>query len=102
MFASMRLTAPRMARGRWKRIWRGGVGAPVGIRVEICQGPPMTGEAPAGQDLCIRLLGRLELHKRGQAVALPASKKSRALLAYLVATTRPHLRDRLCELLWEA
>lgn len=58
--------------------------------------------APAGQDLAIRLLGRLELQKGGQSVALPASKKSRALLAYLVATARPHLRDRLCELLWEA
>ena len=34
--------------------------------------------------------------------ALPASKKSRALFAYLVATARSHLRERLCELLWDA
>lgn len=58
--------------------------------------------APAGQDLSIRLLGRLDVRRGGESVALPASKKSRALLAYLVATARPHLRDRLCELLWEA
>lgn len=34
-------------------------------------------------------------------MALPASKKSRALLAYLAATARPHRRERLCELFWE-
>ncbi|HVT03625.1 MAG TPA: BTAD domain-containing putative transcriptional regulator [Thermoanaerobaculia bacterium] len=49
----------------------------------------------------IRLLGELEVVRDGQAVPLPASKKSRALLAYLAATARPHLRERLCELLWE-
>src|SRR4029434_1956129 len=38
----------------------------------------------------------------GETQPLPASKKSRALLAYLVATNRSHLRERLCELLWEA
>lgn len=49
----------------------------------------------------IRLLGELEVVRDGDAVPLPASKKSRALLAYLAATARPHLRERLCELLWE-
>jgi DNA-binding SARP family transcriptional activator len=50
----------------------------------------------------IRLLGRLEVLQHGEPAALPASKKSRALLAYLVATARSHLRERLCELLWDA
>ena len=49
----------------------------------------------------IRLLGELEVLRDGAAVPLPASKKSRALLAYLATTARPHLRERLCELLWE-
>ena len=49
----------------------------------------------------IRLLGELEVARDGAAVPLPASKKSRALLAYLAVTARPHLRERLCELLWE-
>jgi DNA-binding SARP family transcriptional activator/tetratricopeptide (TPR) repeat protein len=49
----------------------------------------------------IRLLGELEVRRDGQAVPLPASRKSRALLAYLAATGKPHLRERLCELLWE-
>ena len=37
----------------------------------------------------------------GRALPLPASKKTRALLGYLVATGTPHLRERLCELLWD-
>ncbi len=32
---------------------------------------------------------------------LPPSKKTRALPAFLVATGRPHLRESLCDLLWE-
>jgi DNA-binding SARP family transcriptional activator/tetratricopeptide (TPR) repeat protein len=49
----------------------------------------------------IRLLGELEVLRDGKSVALPASRKARALVAYLVATRRPHLRERLCDLLWE-
>ncbi|HVR61847.1 MAG TPA: BTAD domain-containing putative transcriptional regulator, partial [Polyangia bacterium] len=49
----------------------------------------------------IRLLGELEVTHDGRPQPLPASKKTRALLAYLVATARPHLRERLCALLWD-
>src|SRR6266508_205554 len=49
----------------------------------------------------IRLLGELEVQRDGATVPLPPSKKSRALLAYLVASGRPQLRERICELLWE-
>lgn len=49
----------------------------------------------------VRLLGELEVRRGGHPVPLPASKKSRALLGYLAATGRPHLRQHLCELLWE-
>ena len=49
----------------------------------------------------IRLLGEPQVLRDGRAVPLPASKKSRALLAYLAVTARPHLRERLCELLWD-
>lgn len=37
----------------------------------------------------------------GRPQSLPASKKTRALLAYLVQVPRPHRRQRLCELLWD-
>jgi DNA-binding SARP family transcriptional activator len=49
----------------------------------------------------IKLLGELELSIGGRVQPLPASKKTRALLAYLAATARPHLRERLCALLWD-
>src|SRR5688572_25193534 len=51
--------------------------------------------------LHLQLLGELQVSRDGSAVPLPASKKSRALIAYLAATGRPHSRERLCELLWE-
>ena len=48
----------------------------------------------------IKVFGELEVRRGKRVVALPASKKSRALLAYLVVTARPHLREALCDLLW--
>jgi pimeloyl-ACP methyl ester carboxylesterase/DNA-binding SARP family transcriptional activator len=54
-----------------------------------------------GASLDIRLLGELELRVDGTAAALPHSKKTRALLAYLAAQRAPQRRDALCELLWE-
>jgi len=49
----------------------------------------------------IRLLGELELVLAGKPQPLPSSRKTRALLGYLVATHRPQLRERLCDLLWD-
>ena len=49
----------------------------------------------------LRLIGELVVVRDGQLVPLPASKKTRALLAYLAATGRPQLRERLCALLWD-
>jgi DNA-binding SARP family transcriptional activator len=50
----------------------------------------------------IRLIGELEIRRGKQAIPLPASKRTRALLGYLVATGRTHLRAHLCDLLWES
>jgi hypothetical protein len=50
----------------------------------------------------IRLLGELEVVRDGHRLPLPASKRSRALLGYLVATGRPHLRSHLCDPLWDS
>lgn len=49
----------------------------------------------------IRLLGELEVRRDGVALALPQSKKTRALIAYLALQRAPQRRDALCELLWE-
>lgn len=47
------------------------------------------------------LLGDFQVFRQGAPVALPASRKTRALLAYLVVTGRPQRRERLCELFWD-
>ena len=52
--------------------------------------------------LQISVLGELTVALDGKPVPLPASKKTRALLAYLAVVGRPLRRDHLCELLWEA
>lgn len=51
--------------------------------------------------LIIKVLGELSIELNGAKINLPPSKKTRALLAFLLLTKRPHRRDRLCELFWE-
>ncbi len=51
--------------------------------------------------LTISLLGELTVERDGQPVALPQSKKTRGLLAYLALSEAPVPRDRLVSLLWE-
>ncbi len=60
----------------------------------------MTGR-PEPPELCIRLLGTLQLRLEGVERPLPPSRRTRALLGYLVATAVPKLRSALCDLLWE-
>jgi DNA-binding SARP family transcriptional activator len=52
--------------------------------------------------LVIRVLGPLTVIRDGVAVALPPSRKVRALLAWLVLGPQPVSRSRLCDLLWDA
>ncbi|WP_121065088.1 alpha/beta hydrolase [Chachezhania antarctica] len=49
----------------------------------------------------ISVLGELRVCDSAGEVALPASRKARALLAFLVTTDRPHRRERLCEMFWD-
>ena len=59
-----------------------------------------TGTEHASLSIC--LLGDLQLTDADGAVRkLPASKKTRALIGYLVATGQPHRRERLCDLFWD-
>ncbi|UJW86509.1 BTAD domain-containing putative transcriptional regulator [Devosia sp. SL43] len=51
--------------------------------------------------IAITMLGPLAVWRDGRAVALPASRKARALLAYLALAPRPVSRSYLCELLWD-
>src|SRR4051812_13912143 len=49
-----------------------------------------------------RLLGPLAIIRDGLPLALPASRKARALFAYLALAPKPVSRSQLCELLWDA
>lgn len=49
----------------------------------------------------IKTLGHLSVERDGAEIKLPSSRKTRALLAYLAVTGRPHRRERLCELFWD-
>lgn len=51
--------------------------------------------------LDFRFLGAMALHRDGALQPLPASRKTRALLAWLVLEPRRHRRERLCSLLWD-
>ncbi len=51
--------------------------------------------------LSIDLMGPLAVRRNGAAVALPQSKKTRALLAFLVLNEGPQRRERLCEIFWQ-
>jgi hypothetical protein len=50
--------------------------------------------------LYVSVLGNLAVLRHRARVQLPPSKKTRALLAYLAVTARPHSRDRLCSMFW--
>ena len=75
------------------------VGASVGVDVEMSRLVADLRSRHGG--LRIRLLGDLRVERDGQEVALPPSKRTRALLGYLVATGRSQTRQSLCDLLWD-
>src|SRR3712207_1898057 len=51
--------------------------------------------------LQVRLLGPMAIRRDGIRLALPASRKVRALFAYLALAPRAVARGHLCELLWD-
>lgn len=55
----------------------------------------------ASSALQVRLLGPLAIWQNGALLALPASRKVRALFGYLALAPQPVARTRLCELLWD-
>ena len=55
-----------------------------------------------GRPLQIKVLGELAIRQDGREIALPRSKKTRALLAYLAVVQRRQRRDHLCQMFWNA
>jgi TolB-like protein len=77
------------------------VEASVEIGVEIGRRGAETVPSDRQPGLALRLLGPISARRDGLAVALPASRKVRALLAYLVLAAGPVPRSRICDLLWD-
>jgi len=59
------------------------------------------GRPSGGPAVDVRMLGPLTISRNGVPLALPASRKVRALLAYLALAPLPVARSQLCELLWD-
>ena len=72
-------------------------GVKLGVSGAMRQAAVQRGGAP----LEIHMLGVLRVSRRNRPIALPPSRKVRALLAYLVLTSKPVARGTLCELLWD-
>jgi pimeloyl-ACP methyl ester carboxylesterase/DNA-binding SARP family transcriptional activator len=53
------------------------------------------------QGLDLSLVGPITLRRDGEALPLPSSRKTRALLGYLAATGKPVRREHLTTLFWE-
>lgn len=57
--------------------------------------------APASDAIAIRLIGPTRITWGERELALPASRKTRAILAYLLLADRPVSRQQLCELFFD-
>ena len=75
--------------------------ASVVIGVESSVETDLQGWIDGGPALQVRLLGAMAIRRAGSALALPASRKVRALVAYLALSPRAAGRSHLCELLWD-
>jgi DNA-binding SARP family transcriptional activator len=53
------------------------------------------------QPLSLRVLGSVAIERGGERLELPPSKKTRALLGYLLVEGREQTREHLCSLFWD-
>src|SRR6187431_2373674 len=61
----------------------------------------MTGKPDQAAGLLdLRVLGEFTVLRDGKCVALPPSRKTRALLAYLAVVDGPQRREHLCRMFW--
>ena len=76
-------------------------GLPIRLVTERLDAPEPGRHGAAASSLEIRVFGEFAVLRDGVPLALPPSRKTRALLAYLAIDGRRHQRERLCELFWE-
>jgi DNA-binding SARP family transcriptional activator/tetratricopeptide (TPR) repeat protein len=81
------------------------VGVGVETHVEAAETERTASEQSSARDdqhrVHVQMLGPLTISREGVAQALPASRKVRALFAYLALAPRAVGRSHLCELLWD-
>src|SRR5262245_49692700 len=77
------------------------MGANVGVGMEMPVETASPDEPDARLSLRVQLLGPMAIMRDGVALALPASRKVRALFAYLALAPLPVARSQLCEWLWD-
>ena len=77
------------------------MGTNVVASVEMREESDRPGKPGGEPSIQLRLLGPITIHRDGAELVLPASRKVRALLAYLALAPGPVLRSPLCELLWD-
>jgi DNA-binding SARP family transcriptional activator/TolB-like protein/Flp pilus assembly protein TadD len=65
--------------------------------VESDRSQPMAGVSA----IHVRMLGPMSISRAGAALKLPASRKVRAVIAYLTLAPQAVARSHLCELLWD-
>ncbi len=70
-------------------------------RVETPLETDRSGRTRGGTSLTVQLLGPLTIRRDGVTLTLPASRKVRALIAYLSLVPHAVSRGQLCELLWD-
>ena len=55
----------------------------------------------SSRELLVRVLGSVCVERNGERIPLPPSKKTRALLGYLLVEGREQTREHLCSLFWD-
>src|SRR5256885_14571420 len=65
------------------------------------EGSRMGRRISAQTPLNLRVLGGVSIERGGERLELPPSKKTRALLGYLLIEAREHTREQLCALFWD-
>lgn len=71
------------------------------VGVESVMESDQSGRNDGDAAVHVRMLGPMVISRMGAALALPASRKLRALIAYLALAPQAPTREHLCELLWD-
>lgn len=71
------------------------------VAASVAAAVESTGRSSAAAEWRLQLLGPFTVRRGDHELALPASRKLRALFAYLALAPRPVGRSLLCELLWD-